>query len=217
MAPSAVAASWRSHDNVIEDTVDGVGGAIFFFQDSSYSTSYAVTTTGNSANTGGDVYAFDVTNQSDDNDNTTEVGPAGIAYFTDGTGSLRSAINYCENEMASEGTNVSSMAIMLESGEYDLSSTYGQLVGDVGEGDELTIIADNGSVTIDAGGQNRVLQVDGAGSLVLQGLTITGGVASAEGGGIYLESGTLTLNQDAITGNVAGPTGTATNPFPQPR
>ena len=200
-------------DNAIMGTTGGVGGAIAFLVDSSYATSYEVTTTGNEADAGGDVYAFFVPNTSDSNDNTSEVGPAGIAYFTGGTGSLRSAINYCQNEMTSEGTNVSSMAIMLASSEYSLSSTDGQLVGDVGGGEELTIIAEGPQATIDAGQKFRDLYVEGSGTLVLQGLVITGGYDESEGGGIFIQSGILTLNHDNIAGNEAGVAGTAAENF----
>jgi hypothetical protein len=83
--------------------------------------------------------------------------------------------------------------------------------------------------TIAGNGTFRILMVTGSGNLTLQGLTITGGTASA-GGGIANLEGTLTLNHTTVTGNTAnaiggggifsgtmgtGPVGTTTLDFSQ--
>ena len=69
----------------------------------------------------------------------------------------------------------------------------------------LTIVG-NGS-TLNASSQGRLFDVASAGTLTLQNLTLTGGLAkgsgtAAEGGAIY-NSGALTLNSAVVTGNVA--------------
>ena len=66
----------------------------------------------------------------------------------------------------------------------------------------------NGFGTTIAGNDSnfRIFFVTGSGNLTLQGLTITGGTASA-GGGIANLEGTLTLNHTTVTGNTANATG----------
>lgn len=56
-------------------------------------------------------------------------------------------------------------------------------------------------VTIDAGGDSRVIGVGAAGSLVMKDVTLTGGEA-VEGGGLWLE-GDVTLERVVVTGNTA--------------
>ena len=60
-------------------------------------------------------------------------------------------------------------------------------------------------LTIDADGRSRVFHVSGAETEVdLTGLTITGGaVTDANGGGVYIGSGTLTLTNSTVSGNSA--------------
>ena len=70
----------------------------------------------------------------------------------------------------------------------------------------ITIDASSvGGITIDANGQSRVFYVNGGSTenpVELISLTITGG-NSGEGGGIYNESGTLTITNTTISGNTA--------------
>jgi hypothetical protein len=201
-------------DNVISSTANGVGGAIAFFANTSYTVNYSLTANGNSASAGGDDYAFTVSNTGDSD--VSENGPTGINYFTSGTGSLRSAVNYCQTYMTSNYPNNNSMAIMLPttSSSYllDLSSsstgTYQPITTSVASGDTITIIGTNGLATVQ-GFWARTFYVEGSGSLVLQDLDITGGYSLTSGGGIYQDSGTLTLNGDTVSGNIAGPTGVA--------
>ncbi len=153
-----------------------------------------------------------MTNTSDDNNGTVQSGPSGVNYFTGGTGSLRGAINYAQNFMSGNANNTS-MAIILSPSTYSLSSSYGQLVADLNAGETLTIVPQSGAATITAKSQSRDFYVQGSGSLVLQGLTITGGSNSSQGGGIYQAAGTLTLNDVKVTGNYAGQGGTAVDNF----
>lgn len=75
--------------------------------------------------------------------------------------------------------------------------------------DEITI---NGAgVTVDAGGNSRVIETYDA-DVTLNDLTITGGDSfdgqgSGPGGGIYSKYGDLTLNNTTVTGNTAGAPG----------
>ena len=66
-----------------------------------------------------------------------------------------------------------------------------------------------GGITIDANGISRVFYVYGGTDsepTVLKGLTITGGSIANDGGGIYVASGTVTLEDCTVTGNhLSGP------------
>ena len=66
-----------------------------------------------------------------------------------------------------------------------------------------------GGITIDANGISRVFYVYGGTDsepTVLKGLTITGGSIANDGGGIYVATGTVTLEDCTVTGNhLSGP------------
>ena len=66
-----------------------------------------------------------------------------------------------------------------------------------------------GGITIDANGISRVFYVYGGTDsepTVLKGLTITGGSIANDGGGIYVATGTVTLENCTVTGNhLSGP------------
>ena len=64
----------------------------------------------------------------------------------------------------------------------------------------LTIAGAGAAVTIDAGGNSRVFQVDDGVTASLSGLTITGGLTSGNGGGLE-NFGTLTLTGCTVTAN----------------
>jgi fibronectin-binding autotransporter adhesin len=199
-------------NNAITQTANGVGGGFAFFTNSSFASSYSLTVTGNTASAGGNDYAFTVTNTADNN-NGYSSGPAGINNFTNGTGTLRSAMSYAESFMNGNSNN-HSMAIMLSPSTYTVSSSAGgQLLGNVNSGDSLTIVGSNGQATINASNQCRDFLIENSGTVVLQNLKVTGGSNSSQGGGIYLQSGVLTLNAVNLTGNYAGGGGTATNHF----
>ena len=192
-------------NNTITSTANGVGGAIAFFANTSYASSYSTTCTGNSANAGGNDYAFQVAYTGDNNNSSNQNGPSGISYFTNtsGSGSLRNAVEYCQTWMNGNSNN-NSMAIMLtnSSSNYAYSQSLGQITTSVPSGDELTIIGTGSAATIQ-GNYSRVFKVTNSGTLVLQNLNLVGGYAItsgnggqnyAAGGGIYQSSGTLTLN-----------------------
>ncbi len=198
-------------NNLITETENGVGGAIAFLEDSTFVSS--VFDHGDRRRRERRRKRLCIRRPEYERlESVGEDGPGGINYYTSGDGSLRSAIGYCENFMSATGSDIKSMAIMLSPGKYTVSSSYGQLVSDLGAGDSLTIIAEDGPATIDAGGNARDFDVEGSGSLVLQNLSITGGYNGAEGGGIYQQSGALTLTGDTLTGNTAGSGGTAKDP-----
>ncbi len=125
---------------------------------------------------------------------------------TDGTGlSLREAIGLA---IASAGADT----ITFANGVGEAFETGGTIT--LG-GTELTLSTDitidgdldndgMSDVTVDADGLSRVMSVT-AGTVGLEGLTLTGGDAmGAGGGGILASGGTLTLDHSVVTGNTAG-------------
>ena len=202
-------------NNTITNTANGVGGAIAFFANTSYASSYSITCSGNSANAGGNDYAFELAVNTDNNNSSSQNGPSGISYFTNtsGSASLRNAIEYCQTWMNGNSNN-NSMAIMLPSTSNYVLYTEQQISTSVASGDSLTIIGTNGTATIQ-GYYNRTMYVGGSGTLVLQNVNICGGDVSAgtnaQGGGIYQASGTVTLNNVVMYGNVVTATQTGSD------
>jgi predicted outer membrane repeat protein len=84
-------------------------------------------------------------------------------------------------------------------GTYLIDSNYGVALPTINT--EITIQG-NGNTTLDAEGMFRVLTVDLGGSLGIANATITGGSA-ADGGGIYVAGGRLSLTSTTISGNTA--------------
>lgn len=81
---------------------------------------------------------------------------------------------------------------------------------DVAEGTELSIEGGGARTTvIDATGlEDRVIDVRPLASLALSKLTVTGGLAISEnGGGVFAEEATLTLNQVTVRNNTASESG----------
>ncbi|MBO7725474.1 MAG: hypothetical protein J6S40_03310, partial [Thermoguttaceae bacterium] len=117
-----------------------------------------------------------------------------IVDEVDGLISLREAITYAaEGEVVTFDASLSGQTIVL-SGEV--------LTVDKGISIDAT---DIGGITIDADGQSGVFYVSGgdeANPVELIGLTITGG-NSGGGGGIFNDSGTLTITNSTISGNTA--------------
>ena len=69
---------------------------------------------------------------------------------------------------------------------------------------DLTIVASNAAVAIDAGGSSRVFEI-ASNTVVLDSLIITNGNVPDNGGGILVDDGaTLTLTNCTVTGNIAG-------------
>ena len=122
-------------------------------------------------------------------------------FTNDGNCSLREAVEAANTDTAVDGCPAGAGAdtIDLPVGTYSLSLTTGLIV----TGGTVTIQSSGGTATIDASGLgDRVLQVQAAATVTLQGLTLTGGSVSGDGGGI-LTAGTLTLNSVTLTGNSA--------------
>ena len=91
----------------------------------------------------------------------------------------------------------SAQTITLTAGQLELSNTSGT----------QTIIGPAAGVTIGGGGLSRVFQVDGGVTAALSGLTISGGSAAGNGGGLYNDGGTTTLIDVTISGNSASGSG----------
>ena len=117
-----------------------------------------------------------------------------------GAGSLRQALT-------DAGTNA-------EADVIDLAAISGQTItlssGALYSGYD-DIMIDGADVTVDAGGNSRVIETYYA-DVTLNDLTITGGDSldgeeSRPGGGIYSKYGDLTLNNTTVTGNTAGAPG----------
>src|SRR5439155_1165727 len=104
--------------NTISAGAAANGGGLYVSGATLNAYGYNVNASGNSASAGGNDYAFTVSNTSDGNYNTSQNGPSGINYFTNNTGSLRSAISYCQNWMNGNANN-HSMAIMLSPSTSD--------------------------------------------------------------------------------------------------
>ena len=77
-------------------------------------------------------------------------------------------------------------------GQLELSDTTGT----------ETIAGPTAGVTVSAGGNSRVFQIDGSVTAAISGMTITGGNAGA-GGGLWNDGGVTTLTNCKVTGNTA--------------
>src|SRR5205085_6784763 len=80
-------------------------------------------------------------------------------------------------------------ALVIASGDLDIT--------------DALVIDGNGS-TIDAGGIDRALDIEGAIAVTINNLTVKGGVASgflSPGGGVYIKSGTVVFNDSSILSN----------------
>ena len=87
------------------------------------------------------------------------------------------------------------------SGTIDLAPYYGTLV--IADAMGAVTIDGGGAITLDAMGNSRVVQVAAGTTATLDGLTITGGSITSEGGGGGVDNaGTLTMNDCSITGNI---------------
>ncbi|MGH8489367.1 MAG: DUF4347 domain-containing protein, partial [Gammaproteobacteria bacterium] len=139
--------------------------------------------------------AVDTTNDVLDGD-TSSIANLLANQGADGNISLREAVIATNNTAGAD-------TITLASGTYTLSiggSTDNS--GDLDIRDTLTLNgAAAASTIIDANGVDRVLDVHAGGTLYLTGVTLTDGSAP-EGGGIY-NQGTIMLDGVRITGNTA--------------
>ena len=140
-------------------------------------------------------YEYQKTNETPSTVVTTEQD---IVDATDHLISLREAISYAAvGDTITFDDSLAGKTITLAGTELEI--TRG-----------ITIDASSiGGMTIDADFQSRVFYVSGGSSsapVELIGLTITGGEASSDGGGIY-NSGTLLLTNCTVSGNWAGDDG----------
>lgn len=134
-------------------------------------------------------------------------------YNADGDCSLREAIVAANSDAAVDACPAGSGAdtIHLPSGVLTLALS-GQreddaLTGDLDIRDDLTIVGAGKSATIiDGNDLDRVFQVDVAsnGNVHIDGVAITGGIASGSGGGISVNSGSLTLTNSVVAENEDG-------------
>ncbi len=123
----------------------------------------------------------------------------------DGTGSppgdlsLRQAVNLANALGGAETITfdptvfATAQTITLTAGPLELSNTTGT----------ETIIGPAAGVTINAGGQSRVFQIDSGVTANISGLSITGGSTTGSGGGLYNYGGTATLTGVTVSGNTA--------------
>ncbi len=147
--------------------------------------------------------------------NTTLDGVTGCGSPSDTCG-LRAAILAADKAGATA-------TIDLPAGTYTLSNLGELLIAPSGPSMTLTIQgAGAGSTIIDADQQSRALEIGSGATVTIQGVTVKNGLAQqpvnascgganplpVAGGGGILDQGTLTLNQDVISGNRAlGPGG----------
>jgi hypothetical protein len=136
-------------------------------------------------------------------DSVDAVPGDGLARDANGLTSLRAAIMEAN---ASAGPDV----ILLNAGTHTLGLTGANedaaATGDLDITDDLTIVgAGAASTTIDAQRFDRVFQVLPGKRLTLRGVTVTGGQSpsNTHGGGI-LSSGTLTIEDSAVSDNRTG-------------
>ncbi len=121
--------------------------------------------------------------------------------------SLREAIWYANGFGGAD-------TIIVPAGTYTLdvvgAGEENNETGDLDITDEVTIIGDGAATTIiDGNGAtlgDRVVQITGAFSVILSGITIRNGNTAGDGGGIY-SVGTLILADSAASGNTAANTG----------
>ncbi|MGB7328872.1 MAG: DUF4347 domain-containing protein, partial [Rubripirellula sp.] len=100
--------------------------------------------------------------------------------------------------------------IVLGTGTYALNISgtgeNGSLTGDLDITKSLTITGNGaGNTIIDGGALDRVFHIDGSSSVVaISDLTIQNGFTSGNGGGIYIEDGSVSLDRVTVQGNRGG-------------
>ena len=129
-----------------------------------------------------------------------------------GTGSgLVGDLRYCINQANLAGAET----IAFDSGVFGtpqtINLTGGQLELSDTTGTE-TITGPKAGVTVSAGGNSRVFQVDASVTASISGMTITGGNTTGHGGGID-NSGTLTIINSVFSSNTAFLGGGLANEF----
>jgi len=129
----------------------------------------------------------------------------------DGDCSLRESIRAANLDAAIDACTAGNGAdtITVPAGTYGLTIAGADedaaLTGDLDITDHLTITGAGARTTIiDGNDLDRVFQVLGVVTTSFSGLTVTDGHSSCSGGGISFNLGTYSLNEMAITNNVAG-------------
>ncbi len=122
-----------------------------------------------------------------------------------GTGSKNAGdLRFCINQ-ADKVTTPGSSEIVFDATTFATAQTITLTGGQLELSDAaapMTIIGPSAGVTINGNKASRVFQVDFGVSASISGLTITGGMSTANGGGIY-NRGTLQLTDCTVTGNSA--------------
>ena len=138
-----------------------------------------------------------VVNTSED---SVDVNPGdGVAEDALGRTSVRAAIMEAN---ALDGRET----ILLAPDAYTLSLTGAESEGtnDLDITGKVALVATGGGLTtIDADGIDRVLQVSASGTLLVDGIGITGGNTSGSGGGIFNDGGTVRLVNTTVFSNTA--------------
>lgn len=121
--------------------------------------------------------------------------------FANADVSLREAI---QSANGNAGADVISFDPSVFASIFTLTNQIDLQLGELSITDEVEIVGPgSGRLTIDAGGESRVLSISSlAGSVSLSGLTISGGSTTDSGAGIaFLSPGVLTLSDVAVTDN----------------
>jgi hypothetical protein len=131
-----------------------------------------------------------------------------------GTGDCSSPANACTIDAAVTKANAASVAdsvrIALASGTYSLSSPTPTALSITFAGPSLTIEAGSGTPTLDGTSTVRLLSVDAASNVTIDGLVIASGATTGIGGGIQ-NNGTLTVKNSTFSSNSAGNGGAIAN------
>ena len=113
----------------------------------------------------------------------------GLIDTTTGDVTLRAAVMEANAQRAGA-------IIVLTPESYSLNSDL-EITGDI------TVLAENAATTTIIGDQQRVFTVQPDGSLTLVNLTVTGGTTLNDGGGVFVDRGSLFVYASHITGNEA--------------
>lgn len=141
---------------------------------------------------------------------TITVNTTGDELNQDGDCSLREAIRATNLDQAVDACPAGNGAdtILVPPGTYALALSGADedeaLTGDLDIREDVTIVgAGRRDTIIDANGLDRVFHITAGSSSVveLSRLTVTGGSVGAVGGGIYVESGTVTFARIAVRNN----------------
>ncbi len=97
----------------------------------------------------------------------------------------------------SAGAGTPPCIITLQNGQYDLQSAL-----NITRGVKL-VAATAGLVTLDAQNSHRVVSIDVSQAVELEGLVIQGGGRETQGGGIYIKTGDVVLNDVTLSNNAA--------------